>query len=189
MNLTEAQEKDLIGLAVSSIRHGLSHGSALPKEDLTRDEELLQPGAAFVTLEKHGMLRGCIGSVEAYKPLAEDVVENAWNAAFRDPRFPQLQLGELEQLELEISILSEATPMHVRDEQDLLAQLVPHRDGLILEDGYHRGLFLPAVWEKLPDPQEFLTQLKLKAGLSSHHWSKNMVVKRFSCHEFRGRAH
>ena len=167
--LSNTEETLLLKLAKASIQHGLEFGKTLEVDNSSYSGLLLDPGAAFVTLEKRGELRGCIGSVEAYRPLIEDVAENAWQAAFGDPRFPNLHQHEYDQLDLEISILTQATPMSFKSEQDFLAQIVPRRDGLIIEDGYHRGLFLPAVWDKLPSVEAFVTHLKQKAGLHPDH--------------------
>jgi len=110
----------------------------------------------------------------------EDVAENAFAAAFRDPRFPAISSSELADLDLHISILSPAEAMHFDSEQSLLAQLKPGLDGLILQDGYHRGTFLPSVWEQLPDAAEFLRNLKQKAGLPSDYWSDHLKISRYS---------
>ncbi len=140
---------------------------------------LQAPGACFVTLKRHGRLRGCIGSSAAWRPLAEDIVDNAIGAAFRDPRFAPLAADEAGELDLSLSILTPAEPMTFTDEAALLAQLRPRTDGLIIEDGPHRALFLPAVWETLPDPADFLRQLKSKAGLAANHWSPRFSASRF----------
>jgi len=181
---TPAQQSQLLTLARESIQHGLHHGGALAVEVEDYDPTIGAPGAAFVTLEKGGQLRGCIGSIEAYRPLVEDVALNAWNAAFRDPRFNALSPSEYEELQIEISILTQPEDMVVESEEDLMQQLVPGKDGLILSDDYHRGLFLPAVWEKLPDVKSFLSHLKQKAGLPQHHWSDTMRCQRFYSFEF-----
>lgn len=129
-------------------------------------EALQQPGAAFVTLYREGRLRGCIGSVAAWRPLAVDVADNAVRAALNDPRFPPLGAAELDGLALSVSVLTPPEPLAWRDEADLLARLRPRQDGLIIEDGPQRALFLPAVWEQLPDPATFLAHLKQKAGMT-----------------------
>jgi hypothetical protein len=136
-------------------------------------------GASFVTLKKNGDLRGCIGSLAAWRPLAEDIADNAEKAAFHDPRFPPLTLEEWAGLDLSVSILTPSEPMTFNDEADLLAQLRPGIDGLIIEDRTHRALYLPSVWEMLPDPFEFLRQLKRKAGLPPNHWSPTFSARRF----------
>ena len=144
---------------------------------------LTRPGAAFVTLKKNGQLRGCIGSVTAWRPLAEDVCDNAGKAAFADPRFAPLSLDEWPQITLSVSVLTAPAPMSFSDQADLLAQLRPGIDGLIIEDHGHRALFLPSVWEQLPDKTQFLAHLKRKAGLSGDHWSASFQASRFQAEE------
>lgn len=174
----------MLALARKSIQHGLDHGKALIVDSHSFEPSLIASGAAFVTLEMRGSLRGCIGSVEAYRPLVEDVTENAWNAAFRDPRFNPLTSAELPHIEIEISVLTKPEQLSFDSEADLKQQVVPGRDGLIISDGYHRGLFLPAVWEKLPDIDTFLSHLKQKAGLPQQYWSDSISCQKFYSFEF-----
>ncbi len=141
---------------------------------------LRQPGATFVTLKRDGELCGCIGSLAAYRPLGEDVRDNALAAAFRDPRFPALTAGELPAVRIEVSLLSELEPLVCADEADLVRRLRPGVDGLVLEDSGHRGTFLPAVWRHFPAPDEFVRQLKRKAGLAPDSWSAEMSVSRYT---------
>jgi AmmeMemoRadiSam system protein A len=178
------QEQALLLLAEASIRHGLEHGRPLKPQREEYDPALREPGACFVTLKREGELRGCIGSLAAYRPLAEDVAGNAYAAAFSDPRFYPLQAGELFGLEMHISILGEAEPMRFRSENDLLAQLRPGVDGLIIEEGFRRGTFLPSVWEQLPEAKAFLHHLKLKAGLPVNYWSATISISRYTTHGF-----
>jgi len=180
------QRKALLQLAAASIRHGLSSGRALPVGLGGYSEPLREPRACFVTLEINGGLRGCIGSLQAYRPLLVDVAENAYAAAFSDPRFPPLRQDEYAGLHLDISVLQPAEPMEVRDEAELLEQLRPGLDGLILEEGGHRATFLPSVWEQLPTPGEFLAHLKRKAGLPSHYWSAGLSFSRYTTEAFGG---
>ena len=126
---------------------------------------LRQAGATFVTLTKNGQLRGCIGSLSPQRPLGADIAENALGAAFRDPRFPALAREEWPQCRVEVSLLSTPKPLRFADEADLLGQVVPGEDGLILEADGKRGTFLPQVWEGIPDKQVFLRELVKKAGL------------------------
>lgn len=143
-------------------------------------DELMQKRATFVTLTIGGRLRGCIGMLEACRPLAEDVAENARAAAFEDPRFPPLTLPELAKLEIHISILSPSEEMVFSSESDLLRQIRPGVDGLILQAGFRRGTFLPSVWAELPEKELFLTHLKLKAGLPADYWSDTLRVFRYT---------
>ncbi|MCC6657015.1 MAG: AmmeMemoRadiSam system protein A, partial [Rhodocyclaceae bacterium] len=151
----------LIALARGAIaeRFGQNGSTAAAHETLER------PGATFVTLTQQGRLRGCIGSLEAHRPLALDVRENALAAAFRDPRFAPLAAGEFEITRVEVSLLTAPEPLAFRDEADFMAQLRPGVDGIVFQYGRHRSTFLPQVWESLPDPQQFMQQLKRKAGL------------------------
>lgn len=136
-------------------------------------------GASFVTLNLNGKLRGCIGSLAAHQPLITDVVNNAVKAGFNDPRFAPVNAAELAACEIEISVLSRSVAMTFSSEEDLLSQLRPGEDGLILSDGSYRGTFLPKVWDSLPTPELFLANLKRKAGLPEQHWSNSLQVARY----------
>ncbi|MGD8547322.1 MAG: AmmeMemoRadiSam system protein A [Thiohalophilus sp.] len=175
-----ADKSVLLDIARHSIEHGLQYARPLIPDVHNYSEKLQEITASFVTLKIHGQLRGCIGSLEARQPLVMDVAENAYAAAFRDPRFPPVSESEFTQLEYHISLLTPAEPLQFRDEADLISQLQPNVDGLVLEDGRHRGTFLPSVWESLPDRKQFLQQLKLKAGLSPDYWSDTVKVSRYT---------
>lgn len=165
MPLNEEDRRYLLSLARRSITDVLE-GRELPKVDLnTVSEDLRRPGASFVTLTIGGELRGCIGSIEPCRPLVLDVRDNAIAAAFHDPRFPPLSRRELEQVHIEISVLTLPKALEYEGPAALLEKLQPGVDGVIIERGWCRATFLPQVWEKLPDPREFLTHLCLKAGL------------------------
>jgi hypothetical protein len=174
----------LLGLARESIRHGLEHGSALAVDLDSQPEAVRARRAAFVTLHRDGELRGCIGHLEAVQPLVLDVVENAFAAAFRDPRFPPVTASELDALHIDISALTPARPIELGTEADLITQLEPGIDGVILAEGPRRGTFLPSVWEQLPRPEDFLRHLKRKAGLSPDHWSAEMRAWRYRTESF-----
>ncbi len=174
----------LIDVARRSIQHGLTHGRPLQVNPLDYPEPLREQRASFVTLNRSGQLRGCIGHLEAVAPLVVDVAENAFAAAFRDPRFPPLSAGEFDDLEIHISVLSPPEPMSFTSESDLLGQIRPGVDGLILEDGHAKGTFLPSVWESLPNPRDFLAHLKVKAGLPPTHWSPSVKVYRYETESF-----
>lgn len=182
--LDEALRRQLLEVAESSIRHGLEQGRALALVATDYPPLLQAERATFVTLHRGGELRGCIGSLEAHRPLVVDVAENAYAAAFSDPRFPPLSRAELAGLELHISILSPAEPMQFDSETDLVAQLQPGVDGLVMREGPRRGTFLPSVWESLPRPEDFLTHLKLKAGLPADYWSESLEVARYRTESF-----
>ena len=138
-----------------------------------------QAGASFVTLEKHNTLRGCIGSIIAHRSLIEDIVINAQNAAFNDPRFNPVAKDEIPDLQIAVSLLSTPKQMNFKDEEDLLNQIRPFQDGIIIKDGNYQAVYLPSVWEQLPDKKEFLNSLKMKAGLAPDHFSKTFEAYRF----------
>ncbi|MFT3850458.1 MAG: AmmeMemoRadiSam system protein A [Propionivibrio sp.] len=146
---------------------------------------LTNPAATFVTLTQDGTLRGCIGSLEAHRPLARDVAENAIAAAFRDPRFSPLGEDELGHTRVEVSLLEKPEPLDFKDEADALSQLRPGLDGLILTHGNRRATFLPQVWESLPEPQRFLSQLKLKAGLPAYFWDEDIALSRYGVQKWK----
>jgi AmmeMemoRadiSam system protein A len=174
-------EKSIIlDTARKSIVYGLEHQQPAVPDLHEIPEPLLQPGACFVTLEIDHRLRGCIGSLEAHRPLIMDIANNAYAAAFSDPRFPPLDKSEQDLLQIEVSILTPSEAMVFADEQDLLRQIRAGVDGLIIEDAGRRGTFLPSVWESLPDKQDFLRHLKLKAGLAEDHWSDSIRVYRYT---------
>lgn len=172
----------LLGLARRAIERRLTdRPRPLPIPDMP---ELRERGACFVTLHREGRLRGCIGSPVAWRALAEDVTDNAVRAAFSDPRFPPMGADEMFRVKLSLSLLTPPEPMSFTDEDDLLSQLRPGADGLVIEDNGHHALFLPAVWDQLPDPADFLGHLKAKAGLSPGHWSETFSASRFSAAEY-----
>lgn len=140
---------------------------------------LFEKGACFVTLEKAGSLRGCIGSIIAHQSLIEDLVKNAYNAAFSDPRFMELEKDEFNDLSIAISLLSVPEKMHFKDEEDLLEQIIQNEDGIIIKEGGHQAVYLPSVWEQLPDKKMFLNSLKQKAGLSADYFSKTFEAYRY----------
>lgn len=183
-SLTPEQRQTLLDIARRSIRHGLDQGSALRIQATDYEPPLRATRASFVTLDHHGQLRGCIGHLEASLPLVEDVAENAFAAAFRDPRFPPLTADEYPGLELHISVLTPATALTCESEADLLRQMRPFVDGLILAEGARRGTFLPSVWEQLPEPRDFLRNLKQKAGLPADYWSPSLQIYRYETESF-----
>ncbi len=175
--------RTLLEVARASIGHGIAAGEPLEVEPHLYSDRLMQVGASFVTLNIAGQLRGCIGSVEARRPLAQDVAHNAFAAAFRDPRFLPLAEPELHRLEIHVSVLGPPVPLSVGSEKELLTTLRPGVDGLILEKSTFRSIFLPQVWGTLPEPAEFLEHLKLKAGLPAGYWSPQLRFQRFIVEE------
>jgi hypothetical protein len=170
----------LRGVARDAIEYGLREGCP-PRLDLARyPAALAQPRASFVTLHRWSELRGCTGSLEAEEPLVVGVARNAFRAAFSDPRFPPLVRQELEELEISVALLSALEPLAAASEQELLAKLRPGIDGLVLREGTRCATFLPAVWESLPEPREFLHALARKAGLEAGHWSASLRFERYT---------
>jgi AmmeMemoRadiSam system protein A len=174
----------LLTLAADSIEHGLAHGHPLRPDLSAYPSSFRVERATFVTLEIAAALRGCIGVLRATRPLVVDVAQNAFSAAFEDPRFPPLTQAEFPRLDIHISVLTPSERIEVCSEADLLAQLRPGVDGLILEDRGHRGTFLPAVWEQIPEPADFLAHLRRKAGLPSGYWSDQLRISRYRTESF-----
>ena len=145
---------------------------------------LLAPGASFVTLKLDGELRGCIGSLQARRPLGEDVAANARAAAFRDPRFPPVSATEKPLLGIEVSVLSSHEPLAVASEDEALERLRPGIDGVVLEFEELTSTFLPQVWESLPDPAMFLGELKRKAGLPPTFWHPRVRLSRYTVEKY-----
>ncbi len=171
----------LLGLARTAITEALGQtATPIPEANWLRE-----PAASFVTLNQRGALRGCIGSLSAHRPLAEDIRANALAAAFHDPRFPPLGAGEWLAVQVEVSVLSPLERLAVSSEVDLITQIQPGRHGLVLRYGSYQGTFLPQVWEELPEPKQFLRQLKRKAGLPPDFWSLELEVYRYHVQKWR----
>lgn len=183
--LTLEEQQTLLHLAREAMEYGV-RGKKLPTLDKeTLSARLHEQGASFVTLTIRGQLRGCIGALEAYQPLAEDVREHARAAALEDPRFPPVREDELSRVQIEVSRLTRPVPLKYKDAEDLLSKLRPHVDGVILKDGYRRATFLPQVWEKIPDPAAFLNNLCHKMGGSESLWrSKHLDAFTYQVEEF-----
>ena len=145
---------------------------------------LREHGASFVTLRLDGDLRGCIGSVDARRPLGDDVARNAHAAAYRDPRFPPVSTGELLHLQVEVSVLSPREALPAASESEALARLRPGVDGIALEYGAASATFLPQVWESLPAPEAFLDALRHKAGLPARFWHPELRLSRYTVEKY-----
>ena len=143
-------------------------------------DRLRRPSGAFVTLEKNGQLRGCIGHIQPREPLYRAVIDNAHSAATRDTRFSPVTPDELDSIEVEVSVLTVPEPLEFSSPEDLLDKLTPHRDGLVLTVGFRRATFLPQVWEGLPDPERFVAELKRKAGLAPEASTTKCRIRRYS---------
>lgn len=166
-------------------RNAIGARFGLPAQPVGALPELAEPGATFVTLTQAGQLRGCIGSLEAYRPLAADIAENAVAAAFHDPRFSPLSAEEFARTNVEVSLLTPAEPITFSDEADALSRLRPGIDGVILTRGRRRATFLPQVWESLPTPKQFMAQLKLKAGLPADYWDEQITLDRYGVQKWK----
>ncbi len=189
--LGEKDRRQLIDAARFGVRFGLENNRP-PSVGLGDglSPALTAHRASFVTLTLDGRLRGCIGTVIAHRPLLPDVIENAYKAAFGDPRFKRLTAEEAERLEVSVSVLSTPRPVTFDDEHDLIRQVRPDVDGLILRDQVQgrdrRGLFLPSVWSGIPAAEGFIRQLKAKAGLPKDHWSDSLSIQRYTTESFGG---
>ncbi|OGS85659.1 MAG: AMMECR1 domain-containing protein [Gallionellales bacterium GWA2_59_43] len=175
------QGKTLLHLARASIGQELGFRS----HDLPRNAWLEEPGATFVTLMLDGQLRGCIGTLEACRPLIDDVCLNAISSAFRDPRFPPLTKEEFAEVLIEVSLLSKPELIRHSSEQDALTQLNPGRDGVIFECDRYRATYLPQIWAQLPDPRSFIANLKSKAGLPPDFWSDEVRLSHYTVQKWR----
>ncbi len=184
IELDRDERAGLLEIARRSLVHGLQTGRALTVDIGELGERLAIPAAVFVTLTRDAELRGCVGSLQASAPLAQAVADAAFNAAFRDRRFPPLGADELDSLRIEISVLSEMQPVAASSREQLLEILRPGIDGLLLEDRGYRSTFLPKVWEKIASPAEFLEHLCLKAGLGARHWSGTIHFHRYQALSF-----
>jgi len=169
----------LLPIARIAIAQALGQAAA-PTHPSTAASWLQAPGASFVTLTQQGRLRGCIGTLEAHRPLHQDVAANAVAAALRDPRFAPLPARELAQTDIEISLLSVRQTLAFRSEAEALAQLRPGVDGVVFEFGRFRSTFLPQVWAQLPDAAGFMAHLKQKAGLPADFWSAQVRLERYT---------
>ena len=168
--LSEYEQARLLTIARQSLDKAV-RGERLPEIKLDELPPALQePGASFVTLTIDGRLRGCIGTLDAHQPLAVDVQEHAVAAALQDFRFPRVKPEELSHIHIEVSALTPRAPLYYDNPQELAAKLRPNVDGVILQDGGRKATFLPQVWEKLPDPEDFLSHLCLKMGGPADLW-------------------
>lgn len=179
INLSKDEQFSLLDIARRSISHGLESGRALSIDVAQLSKNLQVDSAVFTTLMRSGELRGCIGSLQAVDPLAQAVANSAFNAAFRDRRFGKVEPTELDELHVEISVLSALDLIKVDSRQALLDALKPGEDGLLMEDRGYRSTFLPKVWEKIPLPNQFLEELMQKAGLPAGHWSDTIRFYRY----------
>jgi len=184
IDLSDPERGELLGIARQSINSGLCGPSALQLAIENLPANFSTPLGAFVTLTRSRELRGCIGHLETSDPLAQTVANTAFNAAFRDSRFPPLGAEEIDDIRIEISVLSELKPLAAANRVDLLNLLRPGTDGLVLQDNRYRATFLPKVWDQISSPEEFLQQLLAKAGLPESYWSETICFKRYQALSF-----
>lgn len=177
---TAIRRQMMLSTARESIENGLYLGARIELDTSDTAEELLEHRATFITLKIDQHLRGCIGTLVAREPLIENIAYNAHSAAFHDPRFSPVCDSELKQLTIEVSILSETQAIEFFSQEDLLQQLRPGVDGLLLREGEYSGTFLPTVWEQIPEPDDFFWHLKNKAGLPEDYWSDTLTVERYT---------
>lgn len=182
--LENSERSELLEFAYSSIASGFGRRYPEAPPERAWPAELLEPRATFTTLRLAGELRGCCGTIEPKRPLAHDVWHNAWVSANADPRFWPVSPIELDSLEISISVLTPLESIAVKSESELVASLEPGVDGLLLRSGAARAVFLPTVWESLPDPHEFVVHLKGKAGWSPSFWAPDMTASRFRAETF-----
>lgn len=177
----ETAHRDLLrNLSQAALELAVRHHQRMTPDPARYPPSLRAPRACFVTLKKTGQLRGCIGTLTARRPLVEEVAAMTYASALEDPRFSPVKPEELPDLSMEISVLGEPVNFPVSSEQDLMAQVQPGVDGLILEEGRLRATFLPSVWEELPHPRDFIRHLKQKAGLPETYWSNTITFQRYT---------
>ncbi len=189
-HLTNDEQQTLLRLAREALSRGVA-GHTMPLLDLkSLTPSLRANGASFVTLTIGGELRGCIGALEPYQPLADDVREHAVAAALEDPRFPPVSPQEVDRIEIEVSRLTFPKALEYSNAEDLMGRLRPHIDGVILRDGFRRATFLPQVWEKIPDKADFLDNLCLKMGEAPDTWRRrHLDVQVYEVEEFKEAVH
>ena len=184
---TEINSKDKARIMLQIARAAIAESLELSvaEKQLENEDWLQQKGACFITLMQQGQLRGCIGTLEARRPLLDDVKANAKAAAFKDTRFSPLTSDELNTTQIELSLLSPMHALNFTSEQDALSQLQPGVDGLLFEYGYQRSTFLPQVWEQLPDAKKFMAHLKHKADLPADFWSDDIKLSRYTVSKWK----
>jgi AmmeMemoRadiSam system protein A len=173
--LGEEEGKELLRAARETIKNAILEETAEGARETAFSPKFSERRGTFVTLTIDGRLRGCIGHIVPRETLWDGVKGNAIQAAFRDPRFPPLSKNELGRVKIEVSILTEPRPLPYSDADDLKRKLKPGSDGVIIKKGYHQATFLPQVWEQLPEREDFLTHLCLKAGLSGDAWKHKKI--------------
>ena len=176
------EEQNLLSIAYEAIGFGLKYGKTLKVDAQQYSASLQNLGAAFTTLKCDGNLRGCAGSLEANLPLISAVSHSAYTSAFHDSRFPPLQSSELDQLDVSVSVLSQLEELSFINEEDLIEQIRPGVDGLVLKYNGRKGTLLPSVWDSIPDKHQFLSIVKQKAGFAEDFWENDVQVSRYTTH-------
>jgi AmmeMemoRadiSam system protein A len=184
--LTEQEKNCLLQIARQALEQAVDQSKPAAHMVQSSSVRLQEPGASFVTLTVNGSLRGCIGALEPYQPLIDDVREHAMAAATQDYRFPPVTPQELAGIRIEVSRLTQPVPLEYSDAEDLLKKIRPQIDGVVIRDGIRRATFLPQVWEKIADPAEFLEHLCLKLGAAPDLWQqKHLDILVYQVEEFR----
>ncbi|MCG8471065.1 MAG: AmmeMemoRadiSam system protein A [Desulfobacterales bacterium] len=160
----------LVKLARQTLAEALYIPWEMADETLFADPIFGREQATFVTLKIRGELRGCIGTLQPVSPLVESIRKNTFSAAFNDTRFPSISAGEFDEVSIEISLLSPVEPLYADSPEAILAGLRTGLDGVVLVQEAASSTFLPQVWQHLPNPEHFLRQLSLKAGLPGDAW-------------------
>lgn len=184
IELTRDEQAQLLVIARGSIESGLVANRPLDIAHSGIAGALTKRHGNFVTLTQRGTLRGCVGTIQGTRPLAQNIAVSAYNAAYRDTRFSPLSADEIDQTRIEISVLTQPEPIAAGTHEELLANLHPNEDGLLMENAGHQTTFLPKVWEKVPDPQQFVQQLMVKAGLPGDYWSETIRFHRYQTISF-----
>jgi len=184
INLTIEEKQRLLALARQTLVDYFTPRQP-DIEGQAQDALLSRHVGCFVTLFIDGDLNGCMGDIEGHRPLSKSIPELALCSAFKDNRFLPLLASQMERLTVELSVLSPLSPLKVIDEDALLRYLADHRYGVILSDAFHRSVYLPQVWEQLPEPGQFIRELKRKGGWSADYWSDDMRVELFTVVHFR----
>ena len=183
-DLTREQRRAAIRLAERTITYGVEHGERPAVADEIADLFPDEKRATFVTVEVGGELNGCIGRLHPTRPIPEDIVANAYRAAFRDQRFDPVGRDDLEALSVHISVLQPLEPVPADSDDEIWEHVDPGRHGLLLQSGERHGTFLPSVWDKCDSREQFLTHLKRKAGLPPSSWPNDLQVFRYTVEEF-----
>jgi AmmeMemoRadiSam system protein A len=186
--LDQRSRQVLLGIARDALCLAVREGTRLHVPLHRLPASVQQVRGSFVTLTMRQQLRGCIGSLSGRDALAQSIADHSYAAALGDPRFTPVREGELAEVRIELSVLTPLSALIATSESELLAQLRPYQDGLVIEDGVHRATFLPKVWETLPEPTQFLRQLKCKAGLPAEGWSPHIRVLRYESEQCREAA-